>query len=317
MVVENNDGEFLWEQKYRPSKIEEVILPDRIKKIFIQMVHDGNILNLILAGPPGTGKTTAAKAMLNQLGADYMIINGSLNGGIDTLRYDIANFASSVSFAGGRKYVIIDEADYLTINTQTAFRGFIEEFSKNCGFIFTCNYKNKLIPALVNSRFSTIDFVFESDEKPKMAAQFFKRTLAILDQENIKYDPKVVAKVIEKHFPDFRKILGTLQKYSVSGIIDSGIFADFSKQSLDELFTMLKNKEFSSMRKWVAENSDQDANEMFRQMYDAASDKVEIKSMPGFIVTLAEYMYKHNFVADPEINMTAFLTEIMMECLFK
>lgn len=317
MSIEAKTDEFLWAQKYRPSKIVDTILPERIKKILSQFVQDGNVPNLVLAGPPGTGKTTAAKAMLEQVGADYIIINGSLKGGIDTLRYDIANFASSVSFSGGRKYVIIDEADYLTMNTQTAFRGFIEEYSKNCGFIFTCNYKNKLIPALVNSRFSTIDFVFENNEKPKLAAQFFKRTLNILDNENVKYEPKAVAKVVEKYFPDFRRILGNLQKYSATGFIDEGIFVDLSKESLDAMFLMLKNKEFSGMRKWVADNSDQDTSELFRQIYDMATDKIEMKSMPGFIVTLADYMYKHSFVADPEINMVAFLTEIMMESSFK
>lgn len=317
MTVEAKQDEFLWVQKYRPNKITDTILPERIKKILAQFVSDGNIPNLLLAGPPGTGKTTAAKAMLEQIGADYIVINGSLNGGIDTLRFDIQNFASAVSFSGGRKYVIIDEADYLTINTQTAFRGFVEEFSKNCGFIFTCNYKNRIIPALVESRFSTIDFVFENNEKPKLAAQFFKRILNILEMENVQYEPKAVAKVIEKYFPDFRRVLGNLQKYAASGKIDEGIFVDLSKESVDAVFTMLKNKQFTEMRKWVAENSDQDANTLFRQIYDLATDKIEMKSMPGFVVTLADYMYKHSFIADPEINVVAFLTEIMMECQFK
>lgn len=317
MNIDVKSDEFLWVQKYRPRKVSDTILPDRIKKIFQKFVQDGNIPNLLLAGPPGTGKTTIAKAMLDEIEADYIVINGSLKGGIDTLRYDIQNFASSVSFAGGRKYVIIDEADYLTINTQTAFRGFVEEFSKNCGFIFTCNYKNRIIPALVESRFSTIDFVFERDEKPRLAASFFKRTLGILDLEGIPYEPKAVAKVIEKYFPDFRRVLGNLQKYAASGKIDEGIFVDLSRESIDGLFTMLKEKRFSDMRKWVADNSDQDANELFRQIYDIATDKVEMKSLPGLVVTLADYMYKHSFVADPEINMVAFLTEIMLECSFR
>lgn len=317
MAIDVKDDEFLWVQKYRPLKVTDTILPDRMKKIFAKFVEDGNVPNLVLAGPPGTGKTTVAKAMLNEIGADYIMINGSLKGGIDTLRYEIQNFASAVSFAGGRKYVIIDEADYLTVNTQTALRGFVEEFSKNCGFIFTCNYKNRIIPALIESRFSEIDFVFENNEKPRLAAEFFKRVRAILDLERVVYEPKAVAKVVEKYFPDFRRVLGNLQKYAASGKIDGGIFVDLSKESIEAVFDMLKNKQFSEMRKWVAENSDQDASTLFRQIYDMATDKIEMKSLPGFVVTLADYMYKHSFVADPEINIVAFLTEIMMECSFK
>lgn len=317
MALDIKADEFLWVEKYRPRKIADAILPEQTKKIFLKFIESGNIPNLLLAGPPGTGKTTAAKAMLEEIGCDYITINGSLNGGIDTLRVEISNFASSVSFSGGRKYVIIDEADYLTINTQTALRSFIEEYSKNCGFIFTCNYKNRIIEPLRDSRFSVVDYVIEKTEKPKLAAQFFKRTLAILDAENIPYEPKAVAKVVEKNFPDFRRILGDLQKYSAIGKIDEGIFVDLRQESLDELFTMLKEKKFTEMRKWVAENSDQDTNELFRKIYDMASDKLELKSMPGFCVTLADYMYKQAFVADPEINLVAFLTEIMMECSFK
>jgi DNA polymerase III delta prime subunit len=309
--------EFLWSQRYRPQTVSETILPAQTKAAFQKFVDDKNVPNLLLSGPPGTGKTTAAIAMLKELGCDYIKINGSLNGGIDTLRHEISNFASSVSFSGGRKYVIIDEADYLTINTQTALRGFIEDYSKNCGFIFTCNFKNRIIEPLRDSRFSTVDFVVDKDERPKLAAQFFKRVVGILKAENIESNPQVVAKIIEKHFPDFRRVLNELQKYAASGKIDEGILSNRQESDLNVLFGYLKEKKFTDMRKWVADNSDQDANELFRAIYDIASEKVELKSMPGFVIELADYMYKHAFVADPEINLVAFLTTVMMETSFK
>lgn len=316
-TVVKKENEFLWAQAYRPQKISDTILPEKTKKIFQRFVDDKQVPNLLLNGTPGTGKTTAAIAMLEELGCDYIKINGSLNGGIDTLRNEISNFASSVSFSGGRKYVIIDEADYLTVTTQTALRGFIEDYSKNCGFIFTCNFKNRIIEPLRDSRFSVIDFMVEKADRPKLAAQFFKRVMAILEMEGVTAEPQVVAKVIERHFPDFRRILNELQKYAASGSIDVGIFANIAGESLDELFELIKHKKFTDMRKWVADNSDQDSNELFRKIYDMATDKIELKSMPGFVVTLADYMYKNAFVADPEINLIAFLTEIMMECSFK
>lgn len=317
MALDIKADELLWVQKYRPRKVADAILPAKTKSTFQKFVDDDNIPNLLLSGSPGTGKTTIAMAMLDELDCDYIVINGSLNGGIDTLRYEIQNFASSVSFTGGRKYVIIDEADYLNANSiQPALRSFMEEYSKNCGFIFTCNFKNRIIEPL-RSRFSEIDFSIEKSDKPKLAAQFFKRTLSILENEGIEYDKLVVSKVIEKHFPDFRRTLNELQRYSASGKIDDGIFINLKEESLEQLFDFLKEKKFTDMRKWVAENSDQDANDMFRQIYDMASDKVEMKSMPGFVVTIADYMYKHAFVADPEINLVAFLTEIMMETSFK
>lgn len=317
MTLDIKADELLWVQKYRPQKVADAILPEKTKKMFQQFVNDANIPNLLLSGSPGTGKTTAAIAMLNELDCDYIIINGSLNGGIDTLRYEIQNFASAVSFTGNRKYVIIDEADYLNANSiQPALRSFMEEYSKNCGFIFTCNFKNRIIAPL-RSRFSEIDFNIDKTEKPKLAATFFKRTLGILENEKIEYDAKVVAKVVEKHFPDFRRILNELQKYSATGKIDEGLFVNIKQESLETLFSFLKEKKFSDMRKWCAENSDQDSNELFRQIYDMASDKVEMKSLPGFIVTLADYMYKHAFVADAEINFVAFLTEVMLEASFK
>lgn len=317
MTIDSKQNEYLWAQKYRPQKVADTILPEKTKNIFQKFVDDKNVPNLLLSGSPGTGKTTAALAMLDQLGCDYIKINGSLNGGIDTLRTEISNFASSVSFSGGRKYVIIDEADYLTVNTQTALRGFIEDYSKNCGFIFTCNFKNRIIEPLRGSRFSVVDFAIEKSERPKLAAQFFKRVLTILKNENIDADPQVVAKVIEQYFPDFRRVLNELQKFAAVGSIDEGILSSRKTESLDELFGYLKEKKFTEMRKWVADNSDQDANELFRKIYDEATNKIELKSMPGFCVTLADYMYKHAFVADPEINLVAFLTEIMIETSFR
>lgn len=317
MTIAYKADEVLWVEKYRPRVIEDTILPQRTKDTFKKFVSDGNVPNLLLSGGPGVGKTTIAKAMLEELGCDYVVKNGSLNVGIDTLRYEISSFASSVSFSGGRKYVIFDEADYLSAaNVQPALRNFIEEYSKNCGFIFTCNFKNRLIEPL-RSRLSEVDFTIENGDKPKLAAQFFKRVIAILNNENVDYEQKVVAKVIEKHFPDFRRVLTELQSYAASGKIDEGIFVNLKQESIDELFTLLKSKNFTEMRKWVAANSDQDMNELFRRIYDVAVDKIEHKSMPGFVVTLADYMYKANFVADQEINMVAFLTEILIECSFK
>ena len=317
MTVDCKNDEVLWVERYRPRVIDDAILPQRTKDTFNKYVSDGSVPNLLLTGGPGVGKTTVAKAMLEELGCDYIVKNGSLNVGIDTLRYEISSFASAVSFSGGRKYVIFDEADYLNAaNVQPALRNFIEEYSKNCGFIFTCNYKNRLIEPL-RSRLSEVDFSIENSDKPKLAAQFFKRIVAILKQEEVDFDQKVVAKVIERHFPDFRRVLTELQSYAASGKIDEGIFVNLKQESIDHLFELLKAKNFTEMRKWVAGNSDQDTNEMFRAIYDAAIERVELRSMPGFVVTLADYMYKANFVADPEINLVAFLTEIMIEVTFK
>lgn len=317
MALDAKTEEVLWVERYRPKTIEDTILPQKTKDVFKRFVSDGSIPNLLLTGGPGMGKTTVAKAMLEELGCDYVVKNGSLNVNLDTLRYEISTFASSVSFTGGRKYVILDEADYLNAaNVQPALRNFIEEYSKNCGFIFTCNFKNRVIEPL-RSRLSEVDFTIEKTDRPKMAAQFFKRVLQILEIENVSHDKKVVAKVIERHFPDFRRVLTELQSYAASGNIDEGIFVNLKQESIEALFQMLKTKNFTSMRKWCADNSDQDTTEMFRAVYDMATEKVELKSLPGFIVTLADYMYKSNFVADPEINMIAFLTEVMMEASYK
>ena len=316
-MVQANANESLWVEKYRPQRIEDTILPEKTKKMFKKFVSDNTVPNLLLTGGPGVGKTTIAKAMLEELGCDYIIKNGSLNVNIDSIRYDISTFASAVSFTGGRKYVIFDEADYLNAaNVQPALRNFIEEYSSNCGFIFTCNFKNRIIQPL-RSRLSEIEFTIESSERPQLALQFFKRVVTILDKEGVDYDKKVVAKVIEKHFSDFRRVLTELQSYAASGKIDEGIFVNLKQESIDELFALLKAKNFTEMRKWVAKNSDQDMNEMFRRIYDVAPDRMEFRSQPGFVVTLADYMYKSNFVADQEINMVAFLTEVMIESEFK
>ena len=316
-MINAKANEVLWVEKYRPQQIADTILPEQMKETFRKFVADGNIPNLLLAGGPGVGKTTIAKAMLDELGCDYIVKNGSLNVNIDTLRYDISTFASAVSLTGtGRKYVIFDEADYLnTTSVQPALRNFIEEYSSNCGFIFTCNFKNRIIGPL-RSRLSEVDFGIEQTERPKLAMDFFKRTQEILANENVDYDKNVLAKVIEKHFPDFRRVLTELQSYAASGKIDEGIFVNIKQESIDALFKFLKTKNFTEMRKWVANNSDQDMNEMFRRIYDAASTKVEFRTQAGFIVTLADYMYKANFVADQEINMVAFLTEVMIESEF-
>jgi len=312
MKVEMTNDELLWAQKYRPNKVADTILPEKTKKIFQQYVDGNQLPNLLLSGPPGTGKTTVAVAMLKELNSDYIIINGSLNGGIDTLRFEIANFASSVSFSGGRKYVIIDEADYLTAATQASFRNFIEEYSKNCGFIFTCNYKNKIIEPL-RKRFSSVEFVIQKDEKPALAASFFKRVTGILDNENVEYDKRVVSEVVMKYFPDFRSTIIELQGYAAYGKIDAGILVSVGNASVDDLFKILKEKNFEGMLKWSSDNSDQDVNGIFTTLY---KEIARVKNKPDYIVTLGEYQYKHAFVANPELNLSACLTEIMFNCQF-
>jgi len=308
--------DFLWVEKYRPKKIADTILPEGLKKTFQEFVDNGELPNMLLAGTQGTGKTTVARALCEEVGADYIVINGSMNGNIDTLRNDIKNFASTVSLNGERKVVILDEADYLNPqSTQPALRGFIEEFSKNCSFILTCNFKNRIIAPL-HSRCSVIDFKIENGEKPKLAGQFFKRVKNILGDENVTANDKVVAELINRHFPDNRRILNELQRYGASGTIDEGILSASSDASMKELMQTLKDKNFKAVRKWVALNIDNDPVQLFRSLYDGSSTYVSQRSIPQLVVTLADYQYKSAFVADQEINMVACLTEIMVECEF-
>ncbi len=309
--------EFLWVEKYRPRNIVTCVLPIETKKIFLDFVNNNEIPNLLLCGTSGVGKTTVAKALCNELGADFILINGSEERNIDTLRVKIKQFASTISLQGGPKIVILDEADYLNPqSTQPALRGFIEEFSKNCRFIFTCNYKNRIIQPL-HSRCSVIDFTIEATQKPQIANQIFQRILQILNDENIDYNEKVVVEVINKFFPDFRRMLNEIQKYSASGKIDSGILANLDDESLNELLGFVKGKEFSKMRKWVGLNIHNDPQSIYRKIYDSLYTKMENSSVPQAIIILSDYTYKSAFVADQELNMVACLTELMMECKIK
>jgi DNA polymerase III delta prime subunit len=310
--------DFLWVEKYRPKTVGDTILPNSLKETFQQFVDNKNIPNLLLTGSAGVGKTTIAKAMLEELGCDYIVINGSDEGrSIDVLRNELRNFASSVSLAGGRKYVILDEADYLNANSvQPALRNFMEEYSRNCGFILTCNFVNKIIQPL-HSRCSVIEFKISNGDKPQMAKEFFMRVKNILDNENVQYEQKVVAEVIKKHFPDNRRVLNELQRYSATGTIDTGILATFTDSNMSVLIDALKNKEFSVVRKWVAQNVDGEVTPLFRKIYDTMSDFVAPQSVPQVVVTMADYQYKSAFVADQEINFMAFLTELMVEVEWK
>ena len=306
----------LWVEKYRPKKVEDCILPEAIKTTFQEYVNRKEIPNLLLSGTAGVGKTTIAKALCEEVGCDYIVINGSDESGIDTFRNKIKNYASSVSLSGGRKVIIIDEADYLNANsTQPALRGAIEEFAENCSFIFTCNFKNRIIDP-IHSRCTVVDFKINGS-KPKMAAQFFKRVEWILEQEGITYDKQVVAAVITKHFPDNRRVLNELQRYSVSGTIDKGILASVSDLQLTELIKGLKDKDFGICRKWVTSNLDNDSTTIFRKLYDTLYESLTPNSVPQMVLIIAKYQYQSAFVADHEINLIACLTEIMVECEFK
>ena len=307
----------LWVEKYRPETIDDCVLPVLTKDVFLSIVDSGEIPNLLLTGSPGIGKTTVAKALCNQLDCDWLMINGSDEGRmIDTLRTTVVNYASTVSLSGGKKVIIIDEADYMNKDSvQPALRGVIEEFSKNCRFIFTCNFKNRIIPAL-HSRCSVVDFKIDKQDKPAIAGEMLRLVKKILDKEGVKHEEVVLADLVLKHFPDFRRVINELQKYSLNGVIDEGILKQSSDENFDELFNALRGKNFSVMRKWVAQNIDNDHVRLYRQIYDTLNNRFEKKSIPQAVLLIADYSYKSAFVADQEVNMVACLTEMMMECEF-
>jgi len=312
-------SDFIWVEKYRPQTIDECILPENIKKTFSDFLNKGEIPNMLLAGPPGVGKTTVAKALCKELGVDFYVINGSDEGRfLDTVRNNAKNFASTVSLTSDSKHkvIIIDEADNTTSDVQLLLRASIEEFSKNCRFIFTCNYKNKIIEPL-HSRCVVVEFGVQSKHKQKIAIEFFNRLVYILEQERVEFDKKVLAEVINKHFPDWRRVLNECQRYAVGGRIDSGILAAFSDVAVDDLIKNLKTKNFSEVRKWVNNNMDNDTSVLFRRIYDSLYESLVPNTIPAAVLVIAKYQYQMAFVADQEINMLACLTEIMVECEFK
>ena len=312
-------SDFIWVEKYRPQTIDECILPENIKKTFSDFLNKGEIPNMLLAGPPGVGKTTVAKALCKELGVDYYVINGSDEGRfLDTVRTNAKNFASTVSLTSESKHkvIIIDEADNTTSDVQLLLRASIEEFSRNCRFIFTCNYKNKIIEPL-HSRCTVIDFSVNKKDKPTIAASFFQRLNYILDTERIEADKKVLIELINKHFPDWRRVLNECQRYSVGGKIDSGILAAFSDVSVNDLIKNLKTKNFSEVRKWVVDNMDNDSGVLLRRLYDSLYESLVPSTIPAAVLVIAKYQYQIAFVADQEINLLACLTEIMVECEFK
>lgn len=310
-------NEFLWVEKYRPRTVEETILPSGLKKTFTEILTNTELPNLLFTGTAGIGKTTVAKAICNELGLDYLLINGSEEGNIDTLRHKIKQFASTISLQGGYKVVILDEADYLNPqSTQPALRGFIEEFSNNCRFIMTCNFKNRIIEPL-HSRCSVVEFNVSKKDLADLCAQFMKRVTTILQSENIQFEEPVIAELIMKHMPDWRRVLNELQRYSLSGKIDSGILVNIQEVSLNNLMAAMKDKNFKQMRQWVTDNIDVEPAALFRKIYDNMYDYVEPSSIPQLVLILADYQYKNSFVADHELNMVACCTEIMAGVKFK
>lgn len=309
-------NESLWVEKYRPKTIEECILPENYKSTFQEYVNKGEIPHLLLCGSAGVGKTTVAKALCNEIGCDFLMINGSDESGIDTFRTKIKNYASAVSLTGGKKVIIIDEADYLNANsTQPAMRAAMEEFAHNCTFIMTCNYKNRIIEPL-HSRCAVIEFKLKNADKPIIAKQFFQRVSTILKSEGVDFDKQVVVEVIKKYFPDFRRTLNELQRYSASGCIDSGILSAVADVSLAGLVKALKDQNFTEMRKWVTENGGDDPVRMYRRIYDALYEVMDKSTIPNAVIILAKYQYQAAFVADQELNLTACFTEMMVECKF-
>ena len=309
--------DFLWVEHYRPQTIDDCILPASLKTLFQSFIDKGEISNMLFSGTPGVGKTTVAKALCEQMNCDWIMINGSEEGGIDVLRNKIKNFASTVSLSGGKKVVILDEADYLNPqSTQPALRGFVEEFHKNCRFILTCNFKNRIIEPL-HSRFSNIEFRINNKDKPKLASQLMDRAIYILKEQNIEYEDKALVGLITKHFPDFRKLINELQRYSVSGAIDAGVLVNISDENLKSLTGHLKAKEFGDMRKWVVNNLDNDPVKIFRKIYDSLNTTLQPETIPHAILIIADYQYKSAFVADQEINRVACLTELMSQVKFK
>ena len=309
--------QMLWVERFRPKTIDECILPEATKKMFKEFVDRGELPHFLMCGGAGVGKTTVARALCNEIGADVLFVNGSEESGIDTLRTKIRSFASTVSLTNAKKVVILDEADGTNQNSfQPALRAFMEELSNNCRFILTCNFKNRIIEP-IHSRCAVVEFKIDNSDKPKIAAQFFKRVTQILKSEKVEFEPQVIAEVINKHFPDFRRVLNELQRYSVSGKIDTGILVNLGDESFKTLVKHLKAKNFTEVRKWVGQNSDIETSSLFRSLYDKSVDYLEQSSIPQLILLLADYQHRAAFVADPEINVMACMVEIMSSCKFK